>query len=84
MLNFLLGKDTPIEEIFGKNTIKIIKYVLSDNRGLNIRNKLMHFYFNFKMLETINFNTRVLLLYVLLVILNSWILFNVKVGQTTL
>ena len=36
-LSLLLAKESPIEEIFGKNTIKIIKYIVSDSRGLNIR-----------------------------------------------
>lgn len=82
-LSLLLAKESPIGEIFGKNAIKIIKYILSDNRGLNIRNKLMHFDLNFKIQETINFDNTMLLLYVLLLILNSWILFNVNLRIIT-
>lgn len=75
-LGVLLTNFTPLEIIFGKNAIKIINYILNDSKGLKIRNKLMHFDFISTINETINTNNMILLLYVLLVILNSWILYK--------
>ena len=75
-LNITLGDVSPLNEIFGKDTIKIIRYYLCDSNGINIRNKLMHFDFDYKINEIVNVDNTLLLLYILLTILWSWVLYD--------
>lgn len=72
-LGIFLSPDSVLNEILGINCTKIIKYYLNDSSfGYNLRNKICHFNFNYTLDETLNYKNCLLLLYIILVILNSF------------